>query len=183
MIKIFQTSRFTRVDGSFGTLDIETNETSGMIRSLVLEEADLASPLTITTNRLNAVDFLVPYYQFHDTLVSHWTFYLLYVQAQICHFYVQVFRRHDNERVDWTLYLKPIQKYLWIALLLHSLILVIGLSVFFCHYDKKLQIQTPQSRIEVCIETVKHYFMISSSYLGRSYAEVPHNKMTSIKEE
>ena len=55
-------SRLWRVDKAWGQFDNETKEWSGKIRSLILNEIDIAwSSLTIGVERKTVVDFLLPY--------------------------------------------------------------------------------------------------------------------------
>ena len=64
-------SRFQRVDGSWGTYDKVSNESSGMIRSLVLHDMDMAwTALRMSPERLAAIDFLLPYRSDHFALVT-----------------------------------------------------------------------------------------------------------------
>lgn len=49
-------------DGSYGSLNKETNEWNGMIRELIDDRADLAiTDLTITSDREGAADFTMPF--------------------------------------------------------------------------------------------------------------------------
>ena len=67
---LFSCSRFQRVDGAWGTFDKISNESSGMIRSLVLHDMDMAwATLRMTTERLAAIDYLLPYHKSHFALV------------------------------------------------------------------------------------------------------------------
>ena len=68
----FATSRFQRVDAAWGTFDKMSNESSGMIRSLVLDDMDIAwAALRMTTERKAAVNFLLPYHKYHYALVCN----------------------------------------------------------------------------------------------------------------
>ena len=63
-------SRFQRVDGAWGTFDKESNESDGMIRSLVNGDMDIAwSALRMTAERKAAVNYILPYYRHHYALV------------------------------------------------------------------------------------------------------------------
>ena len=66
----FATSRFQRVDGAWGTFDKKSNKSSGMIRSLVLDDMDIAwAALRMTAERQDAVSYLLPYYKNYYALV------------------------------------------------------------------------------------------------------------------
>ena len=59
------------MDEAWGTYDPTTSESSGMIRSLVLQDVDMAwSSLRMTVHRHAAVDFLFPYYKNTYALVT-----------------------------------------------------------------------------------------------------------------
>ena len=59
------------MDGAWGTFDKKTNESSGMIRSIVLGDMDMAwSAMRMTTERSLAVDYILPYYKYHYALVK-----------------------------------------------------------------------------------------------------------------
>ena len=66
------------MDKAWGQFDNETKEWSGMIRSLILGEVDIAwSTLTITAERQTVVDFLLPYSTETHCLVKY-TFFILF---------------------------------------------------------------------------------------------------------
>ena len=66
----FATSRFQRVDGAWGTFDKKSNKSSGMIRSVVLEDMNIAwAELRMTAERQAAVNYLLPYYKKYYALV------------------------------------------------------------------------------------------------------------------
>ena len=67
----FPASRFQRVDRAWGTFDKISNKSSGMIRSLVLHDIDMAwAGLRLTPERLAAIDYLLPYNKAHYALVT-----------------------------------------------------------------------------------------------------------------
>ena len=93
----------------------------------------------------------------------------------------QVIRRQDHERSDWSLFIKPISNYMWLALVFHSLVIVVILKVLWWHYNKRMLLQRALKKIKSGIESLKYYIMFSSSYFGRSINEVPHQQNTSIQ--
>ena len=86
-------------------------------------------------------------------------------------------RRQDKERADWTLFVKPFSKYLWTTLALHSLVIVASLKLLMWINRENVI----DKKIERAMETMKCYLMISASYLGRSYNQIPFDKRTSLK--
>ena len=86
-------------------------------------------------------------------------------------------RRQDKERADWTLFVKPFSKYLWTTLALHSLVIVASLKLLMWINRENMSL----TKIGRATETMKCYLMISASYLGRSYNEIPFDKRTSMK--
>ena len=93
----------------------------------------------------------------------------------------QVIRRQDHERSDWSLFIKPISNYMWLALVFHSLVIVVILKVLWWHYNKRKLLQRALKKIKSGIESLKYYIMFSSSYFGRSINELPHQQNTSIQ--
>ena len=93
----------------------------------------------------------------------------------------QVIRRQDHERSDWSLFIKPISNYMWLALVFHSLVIVVILKVLWWHYNKRMLLQRALKKIKSGIESLKYYIMFSSSYFGRSINELPHQQNTSIQ--
>ena len=93
----------------------------------------------------------------------------------------QVIRRQDHERSDWSLFIKPISNYMWLALVFHSLVIVVILKVLWWHYNKRMLIQRALKKIESGIESLKYYIMFSSSYFGRSINDVPHQQNISVQ--
>ena len=96
-------------------------------------------------------------------------------------FPLQVIRRQDKERSDWGLFVKPFSKYLWTTLVLHSLVIVVILKLFWWRFNRLMSQQTKMTKMERGMETVKYYLMISSAYMGRSYNGMQHDTRTSIK--
>ena len=72
------------MDGAWGTFDKKTNESSGMIRSIVLGDMDMAwSAMRMTTERSFAVDYILPYYKYHYALVRILSFSKCYKICKI----------------------------------------------------------------------------------------------------
>ena len=95
--------------------------------------------------------------------------------------YLQVIKRHKDENNAWYLFLDPLNTNLWTALTLHSLILIMILRSFWCFYNKKVNGKQDVSIGKLVSETFKYYVILSSSYLGNGYAEMPHTKKSTVK--
>ena len=70
---------------------------------------------------------------------------------------------------------------MWLALVFHSLVIVVILKVLWWHYNKRMLLQRALKKIKSGIESLKYYIMFSSSYFGRSINELPHQQNTSIQ--
>ena len=76
----------------------------------------------------------------------------------------------------WSLFIKPLSMQLWAALALHSLILIVILRILWFHYDRKMPVVNSPSIVECGIETIQHYIMLSATYLGNGYTQMPHGR-------
>ena len=63
---------------------------------------------------------------------------------------------------------------LWAALALHSLILIVILRIVWCHYDRKMPVNSA-AVVECGVETIQYYIMLSATYLGNGLTQMPHN--------
>lgn len=93
----------------------------------------------------------------------------------------QIIRKHESQIYSWILFLNPMDQYLWIMLVLHSLFLVVILWSFWWYYNRTSE-QKEKSIMQSIQEQVQHYLTMCSSYLGRSCGSMPHDNKSSIKE-
>ena len=152
-----------------------------MIRSLILHDVDFTwSGLRMTADRKAAVDYLLPYYKQHYTLVIISTTFTYIINCIIIECQ-QVIKRHEEENNAWYLFLRPLNMELWMALTLHSLILIMTLRLFWCYYNRKMNGGQDVSIRKIVFGTFKYYLILSSSYLGKGYANMPHTKESTVK--
>ena len=90
----------------------------------------------------------------------------------------QVIKSREDERNAWFLYVKPLSLHLWMALLLHSFLVILMLRIFWWHYVRG---ETNVSLVGQCLETIQNFIIISSSYLGNNFDQMPHNNQPAIK--
>ena len=109
----------------------------------------IATSLTLTEDRLEAINFLLPIgFETYAVFIS---------------------RSSSSEELSWTTFSLPFSKMLWIALIINALLLLIFMKVFqwLIHRDKTKKLTV------LIADAVSNYWMILCSYLGRKPTSFP----------
>ena len=93
----------------------------------------------------------------------------------------QIIRRQESQIYSWILFFNPMDRYIWLMLVLHSLFLVVIMRLFGWYYNRisKLREKSIMGNI---LEQMKHYLAMCSSYFGGSCGSMPHDDKSALKE-
>ena len=113
----FTWSLYRRHDTVWGTHDPVTNQTNGIVKSVVEGRVDMAAaPLTITGERSTVLNYLIPMGK--ET-------------------YTVFIRNPDQQAVSWTLFVDPFKRELWIFLICAAFVLALAIKLVETGYEWK----------------------------------------------